>query len=41
MFTINKPELQSVISKYYLNGLIESVKWDIKDKHLSIKLTHF
>ena len=27
---INKLELQSVINKYYLNGLIEAVKWDIK-----------
>jgi hypothetical protein len=36
---INKIEIQSVINKYYLNGLIESVKWDIKDKILNIKFT--
>jgi len=36
---ISKLELQSVINKYYLNGLIESVKWDIKDNQLSIKYT--
>jgi hypothetical protein len=36
---INKVELQSVINKYYLNGLIESVKWDIKDDNLNIKFT--
>jgi len=36
---INKVELQSVINKYYLNGLIESVKWDIKDNNLNIKFT--
>jgi len=36
---INKVELQSVINKYYLNGLIEAVKWDIKDDNLNIKFT--
>jgi len=36
---INKIELQSVINKYYLNGLIEAVKWDIKDNNLNIKFT--
>lgn len=36
---INKQELQSVINKYYLNGLIEGVKWDIKDNVLNIKFT--
>ena len=36
---INKVELQSVINKYYLNGLIEAVKWDIKDSNLNIKFT--
>lgn len=36
---INKLELQSVINKYYLNGLIEGVKWDIKDNKLNIKFT--
>jgi hypothetical protein len=36
---INKVELQSVINKYYLNGLIEAVKWDIKDNNLNIKFT--
>jgi hypothetical protein len=36
---INKVELQSVINKYYLNGLIEAVKWDIKNDNLNIKFT--
>ncbi len=36
---INKVELQNVINKYYLNGTIESVKWDIKDDKLNIKFT--
>jgi hypothetical protein len=36
---INKIELQSVINKYYLNGLIEAVKWDVKDDNLNIKFT--
>lgn len=36
---INKSNLQNVINKYYLNGNVESVKWDIKDKALSIKFT--
>jgi hypothetical protein len=39
MFLIKKLELQSVINKFYLNGLIESVKWEIQDQQLSIKLT--
>ena len=34
---INKLDLTSVISKYYLNGMIEAVKWDIKDENLTIK----
>ena len=34
---INKVDLVSVISKYYLNGMIEPVKWDIKDETLTIK----
>jgi hypothetical protein len=33
---INKSHLQSVISKYYLNGIVESVKWKVKDNILSI-----
>ena len=33
---INKNELQSVISKYYLGGLVESVKWNIEDNALTI-----
>ena len=33
---INKSELQSVIGKYYLGGIVESVKWDIADNALSI-----
>lgn len=36
---ISKIELQNTINKYYMNGLIESVKWEIKDKELSIKYT--
>lgn len=36
---ISKFEFQSVINKYYLNGLIESVKWEIKDNKLFIKYT--
>ena len=33
---INKNELQSTISKYYLNGLVESVKWTIENNALEI-----
>ena len=33
---INKNTLQSVISKYYLNGLFSAVKWRIKDNTLTI-----
>lgn len=33
---VNKNELQSVIGKYYLNGLVESVKWTIEDNALEI-----
>ena len=33
---INKSELQSIIGKYYLGGIVESVKWDIADNALSI-----
>ena len=33
---INKSTLQSVITKYYLNGLNNQVKWRIKDKELVI-----
>jgi hypothetical protein len=36
---INKNNLQNFINKYYLNGNVESVKWDIKDKLLSVKFT--
>jgi len=36
---ISKIELQNIINKYYLNGLVESVKWEIKDNKLSIKYT--
>lgn len=36
---IQKLELQSVINKYYLNGLVEATKWEIKGKKLSIKYT--
>ena len=34
---INKLQLQSIISKYHLGGLIESVKWTVKDNNLSIR----
>ena len=33
---INKNTLQSVISKYYLNGMFSQVKWRIKDNTLTI-----
>ena len=34
---ISKLQLQSIIEKYHLNGLIENVKWEInKDKQLTI-----
>lgn len=36
---IDKLTLTSIISKYYLNGMIEAVRWDIKDKKLDIKFT--
>lgn len=36
---INKLELVSIISKYHLNGMNEAVKWEIKDKKLTIKFT--
>ena len=36
---ISKVEFQAVINKYYLNGLIEGVKWDVKDNNLNIKFT--
>ncbi len=34
---IHKLTLQNIISKYYLNGMIEAVKWSIKDETLDIK----
>ena len=36
---ISKFELQSVINKYFLGGLIEGVKWDVKSNNLNIKFT--
>ncbi len=36
---IDKQDLQNVINKYYLNGTIEAVKWDVKDEILNIKFT--
>lgn len=36
---INKIDLVSIISKYYLNGMNEAVKWEIKDNNLTIKFT--
>lgn len=38
---INKNKIQSIISKYYLNGIVESVCWSVnKDKQLTIKFMH-
>jgi hypothetical protein len=34
---INKLDLTSTISKYYLNGMIEAVKWEIKNNNLTIR----
>jgi hypothetical protein len=34
---ILKTDLQNIINKYYLNSLIESVKWEISNKTLVIK----
>ena len=34
---ISKSELQSVISKYSLGGLVDAVKWEVKDKNITIK----
>ena len=34
---INKQLLQSLISKYYLNGLVESVKWSVSNNTLNVK----
>ena len=36
---INKADLTSIISKYYLNGMNEAVRWDIQDNKLTIKFT--
>jgi hypothetical protein len=36
---INKLDLQSIISKYYLNSMNEAVRWDIQDNKLTIKFT--
>ena len=36
---INKSKLQSIISKYYLNGLVQSVRWETKENKLSISFT--
>jgi hypothetical protein len=33
---VNKSKLQSIISKYYLNGLVQSVRWLTKNGKLSI-----
>ena len=33
---MNKQTLTSVVDKYHLNGIVESVKWDIKDKKITI-----
>jgi hypothetical protein len=34
---VNKTELQTIISKYNLGGIIDAVKWSIKNKQLIIK----
>lgn len=34
---INKTDLKSVISKYHIGGLVEQVKWEIKDNNLLVK----
>ena len=36
---INKSKLQSIISKYYLNGLVQSVRWLTEEGKLSISFT--
>ena len=36
---ILKQDLQNIISKYYLNALVEAVRWDIKDNNLTINFT--
>jgi len=36
---ISKLDLVSVISKYYLNGMNEAVRWEIKDETVNIKFT--
>lgn len=33
---VEKNQIQSIISRYYLGGLIESTKWEIRNNHLSI-----
>jgi hypothetical protein len=33
---MNKQTLTSVVDKYYLNGTVESVKWVIKDKSITV-----
>ena len=33
---MNKNTITSVIDKYYLNGTVESVKWVIKDKNITV-----
>jgi hypothetical protein len=33
---IDKLDLTTVISKYYLNGMIESVRWEIKENNIHI-----
>ena len=33
---INKSDLLSIISKYFLNGLIEAVRWEVVNKELTI-----
>jgi len=36
---INKVNLINTINKYHLGGLVESVKWEVKDNKLNVKFT--
>lgn len=33
---MQKQTITSVVDKYYLNGIVESVKWDINDKNITV-----
>jgi len=34
---INKAQLLEIIERYHLNGIVETVKWNIKNKNLNIR----